>query len=237
MRTVLLVTALAAVACARHVTVLEYSSDDGATWHPKADVTVDDTSVTGSSDVTQWRSEDMGNFRKGASYRLRLRDPAAGDAIVAAVTLSPCSLLTAKVYAALPMKSTLERIAIVAHDGKASGIRQQTPFVDAVCELNTFSTTNTVAHRVTIVRAGATPTPAQPPMPDAPRGASPGVGADGKPAPGGKAGDAPEEDKRTFWEKYWLYIIMFLGYTVVSSILAPQPKEGGAQGGAKPKAE
>ena len=141
---------------------------------------------------------------------------------------------------------------------RPTGIRMVSNFVDTVCELAVFAPALKQAQKAAgqlepeadhltglnmnavVQAANPITAPAAPPLGGA---AAAPVGADGKPssASGDKKVGADgkveqEPDNRSFFEKYWLYIVMFLGYSVVSSLFAPPPQagEGGdAKGAAK----
>jgi hypothetical protein len=180
--------------------------------------------------------------------------------VFASTRLSPCTLLTAKQYANTPLKGTYERIGIsltapIEEGPKKrrlpTGIRMLSNFVDTVCELAVFAPaikqaqaaagklapepTAVTGLGMTVVVQSANPiaAPSPPPAMAAPRGASAEVGPDGKKAAATGADGKPEQepDNRSFLEKYWMYIVMFLGYSVVSSLFAPAaPAEAGKGG-------
>jgi hypothetical protein len=58
-----------------------------------------------------------------------------------------------------------------------------------------------------------------------------GAGANGD-KEGGSGVDGPKEDNRTFFEKYQMYIYMFLAYSAINAFLAPKGKEGQEKGAA-----
>ena len=220
-------------------------------WTTKATLLITEHVIKTEDSAIAWTLKDVAALRDGATYRLRITKGSDSNVELAIARFSPCVLLTAKQYANTPIKSTQERIGVVmGANGQPAGLRQLAPFMDTVCELAVFApalkaakpapgalqpeptAASNIQQKFTVQRAPSLATAADPPMLT-----SANSGATGKAAKDGKAGEGgesaePKEDNRTFIEKYWLYIVMFIGYSLVSSFFAPPPAAAGAKGGA-----
>jgi hypothetical protein len=227
-------------------------------WRNKGMLLVTEHAVKLEEPATAWTYEDVVALRQGSTYKVRVVSADDRQEVFAMARFSPCTLLTAKLYANTPLKSTMERIAIFftpskssQHGRRPSGLKQLSPFVDTVCELGVFapavkaaqaaagkhepeaSSPSNVAMKFTVQAGPHLPAPADPPALVTPPSSAPlNPGEKKKPQVGPDGKPLPPQDDRSFFEKYWMYIVMFLGYSVVSNFLAPKPKPGAAPAGA-----
>jgi hypothetical protein len=218
---------------------IEYSSDSGKTWQRKATVVIQDDVAKVATEgaeapVAKWAAADLANFQvAGQLYMLRAR---VGAEVVAMTKLSPCSLVTPKQYAT-PLGVTSERYGLLINRNRISGFKNLVLFSDSVCEPRIFKVAGDVRMRLSVSRlqavaapaapqaVGVNPTSAEGPKKTEEELKKPKFDKDGK--------EVPPEDNRSFFQKYWIYIVAFMGWNLVQTFLNPATKDGAAAAAAK----
>lgn len=184
-----------------------------------------------------WEADQIRSMKsEDVSYLIRLVDKSNEDDVLQ-VRLSPCSLLLAKQYSNfISYINEKYTISLNPATGKVQSLTLALPFSE-VCDLQSaFGSSklkaDEIKHRLSFTLQKSLPMSATLPAPAADPASS--RTADAGNAAGGGEGDDKEkkEDTRSFFEKYWMYILMFVGMQIASALTkgADQQQQGGPGG-------
>lgn len=209
---------------------LEYSVDEGSTWHRKATLT-STTDSEAQPDIKvsamaaeKWNIEHLSLLRNpNQPYLIRIIDDTKST--VSQLALSPCALIMSKQYAGT-LNYISERYAVsLLPNGKISGFKYATAFSDTVCDVSSafkLPPEATVKQKVVVHSLHGLQSPEfKVPLPT---GVSPKASDKGAKK---EKEEEKQEDNRSFFQKYWWYIVIFLGMQVVSSLFMKPPQQQG----------
>lgn len=223
---------------------LQRSFDDAA-WEKRATFVVSRTEGTATARFKLLEQDegaiDVASLETASLLRYRVIDEKGG--VAASAVTTPCALVRG--FEALSSRKLKlpERIGVVVGNGvQVTGLQfsfshntHHNAFTATECDMKVLSLFGDVSTETSVFLVRPIEPKIVTKFEDGPASGAPPQPKQKEETSKKESGDkdAPQEDNRTFFEKYWLYIVMFGVWSVINSFL--QPKGGAAAQGAAKK--